>query len=173
VTPDQLRQMRKNEALAGTHILGVPTDQVMFLDAPDGRLPHLDTPQRNLLVSRITSIIAMAGPCEIFITAAADGSTEHTAANALVRAATAGLPHVRIIEYPVWSIWNPLLLETPLKKARTLLRVALDQSDQAAKQTAIACHRSQTLPLAPWTQPALPAGFTQCFQGADEFYFEY
>jgi N-acetylglucosamine malate deacetylase 1 len=173
MTPGELAQIRKNEALSGTSILGVPSAQVAFFDAPDGRLPHLDTAQRDRLVGLMSSLIATAGPCEIFITTAADGSTEHTAANALVRLAAAGFPQVRIIEYPVWSIWNPLLLDTPLKTARTLLRFALSGGEQAAKRSAIDCHRSQTRPVPPWTQSVLPTGFAECFHGADEFYFEY
>lgn len=177
VTPASLAALRAGEARAAAALLGVPSDRLHFLEAPDGRLPHLSPELRSNLISRITALVARHQPAEIFVTAAADGSTEHTAANALVREAVSALsastPPPRILEYPVWSRWNPLLLKTPLRTAFAIHHLLLTEDELAAKHAAIHAHRSQIEPLAPGDHPALSAEFLGYFHDRDEFFFQY
>jgi LmbE family N-acetylglucosaminyl deacetylase len=77
----------------------------------------------------------------------------------------------RLLEFPVWSWWNPLLLAPSILTSRRIWRVDIS-STKAAKANAIACYASQTRPIPPDSDPALPEGFALMFLGRYEFFVE-
>lgn len=174
ITPARLASIRAHEAQSAAAVLGVPSANLIFLNVPDGQLPHLSTEVRADLVHRVRQLIERIQPAEIFITAAADGSTEHTAANRVVRDALISLaaPQPRVVEYPVWSRWNPLLLRKAIQGVQKIYIHALTPAELARKRTAMGAHRSQVEPLPPWPQPVLSAEFVAFFDNRIEFFFE-
>ena len=174
-TPAMIADLRAGEARVATGILGVSGSHLTFLNAPDGRLPHLDPTKRAALVARLTALVERLAPAEVFVTSRHDGSSEHSAASALVVDSLAGLrgPRPRLLEYVVWSLWSPLLVRPALRAARAIHRQPLSPEALRLKQNAIHVYSSQTDPLPPWNHAVLPARFTRLFQADEEFYFEF
>ena len=174
LAPAELAAARQAEARTAAAILGVPAANLHFFNAPDGRLSELAPESRAELVRRVRALAETVQPAEIFVTAAGDGSTEHTAANRILRDALhpSPAPAPRILEYPVWALWSPLLLGPILRAAPRLYCQPLAPDALRRKQEAIRAHATQVAPCPPWIRPVLPAGFTGCFEQPEEFFFE-
>lgn len=174
-TPPMISGLRADEARVAAGILGVPGSNLVFLKAPDGQLPHLDPNVRADLVTRIAACVERIAPSQVFVTSRLDGSSEHTAASALVSDALAviRIARPRQLEYVVWSLWSPRLLRPALRIAKLVHRHTLSTEEYRLKQNAIRAYRSQIEPLAPWHYSTLPANFTRMFQDSEEFFFEF
>jgi LmbE family N-acetylglucosaminyl deacetylase len=175
VPPHELARMRVDEARLSARILGVPAENLAFLGAPDGGLPHLEAQARKALVGSLAGLLSGIGAGEVLVTSAGDGSSEHAAANAIVRDAVAlsGAGRIRVLEYPVWSVWSPLRLGPQVSSARRIHRLALSPELLGKKCAALREFRSQYLPLEPWDHAVLPEGFLGLFEVPEEFFFEY
>lgn len=169
-----LGAQRQAEALAALARLGVrnPRSAATFLGAPDGRLAHLDAEESGAVQRALTNWIRSVRPEATLTPFRGGGSSEHDAAQALTRAAheAAGSPGF-LLEYPVWAWWNGFRLRPRLRVSARNFRLPLTAEFRQAKIAALACHRSQTEPTPPWTEPTLPAALARAGCGAQEFYF--
>jgi len=172
-SPDMIASMRANEARIAAGILGIPTTNLFFLKAPDGRLPHLVDSERVTLVAQIRALITRIAPHEVFCTSRHDGSTEHVAAYALLREALNNFGEVRprLVEYIVWSRWNPRWLRPALRASSIVHRQVLSPSESKLKRDAVDAYRSQVAPLPPWPEPVSPPYFTRVFNYPEEYFF--
>ena len=172
ISPSALSALRMEEARTAGLILGVPSKNLHFLGAPDSRLPHLEKPVRSQLIADMRRLIDDVRPSEVFVTSRYDGSSEHTAARALVDAALIGSAEPpRLIEYIVWARWNPRPLWRTLRAQRIVHRVEFSRL-AALKHSAINSYRSQIEPIPPSTEPVLSAEFLSFFKTSEEFFFE-
>jgi len=172
ITPAELSALRMEEARTAGLILGVPSENLYFLGAPDSRLPHLENPARRQLVANMRRLIDELRPSEVLVTSQYDGSSEHTAARALVgEAVTGSAEPPRLVEYLVWACWNPRPLWRALRAGRIVHRAEFSCL-AARKQSAIAAYRSQIAPIPPWTKPLLSTEFLSFFKTSEEFFFE-
>ncbi len=169
VSPAQLTEMRAREARAAADILGVPSQNLLFLGAPDGRLPHLGARERTHLVEHMRGLIKSLNPDCVFVCSALDGSSEHEAACELVGRASAGRP-TRVFEYLVWSQWSPRLLLRVLRASHEVYRCELSEESAALKRAAINAYRSQVEPSPPWSHPVLSHAFLSVFDATEEFF---
>ncbi len=172
LTPAMVAAQRQAEAVNAMRILGVDHTALQFLGVPDGTLMHLDVHAADELVRRIAAVLQSTHPTEILLPCRHDGSSEHEAAFALVARALAqtGL-RPRIMEFPVWSWWNPLLLIQPFFKSRTVWRVDFRNRENMKRQ-ALKAYASQTQPAPPWESPLLSREFVSFFSSHEEFFFE-
>ena len=175
LSPPELALRRKDEALAALAVLGIkePQNSAVFLGAPDGQLDRLLTADRRRVVDAVTAQIQTLNPKVVLAPYRLGGSTEHTAANSLVRAALAAAGGGHLLEYPVWAWWNPLRLRTQLRFSADNLRLPLDRALWESKRRALACHRTQILPTPPWPEPVLPAAIISACMSRQEFYFHH
>lgn len=173
LTPATLAELRAAEARIALRQLGVERPAIHFLGAPDGRLDRLTAEESASLSSQLGQLLARVRPDEIFLPYRHDGSTEHEAAFRLVAAALrASGQSPRILEFPVWCWWNPLLLLRTLPRIR---RVSCHRFSGYGflKTTALAAYASQVAPTPPWPQPLLSREFTRAFTATEEeFFFE-
>jgi LmbE family N-acetylglucosaminyl deacetylase len=101
-------KIRANEAREAASRLGVPSENVVFLGFPDGRLgEHLPS-----LAQRLASIMADTRPDDLLVTSAVDRHPDHIALGHAIRSLAPTLPTgCRVAEYPVWSWvvgpWSP------------------------------------------------------------------
>jgi LmbE family N-acetylglucosaminyl deacetylase len=164
--------LRRAEARLATGALGVAWERVFFLDERDGTLGDLGEERARDVVARIAGLLTRLAPEAILLPCRRDGSSEHAASFDLVSRA---LRHARLsprmLEFPVWSWWNPLLLLRPMLTCRSVWRLDL-RDVREAKARAIASYASQTDPIPPETVPALPQGFASMFLCGEEFLFE-
>jgi LmbE family N-acetylglucosaminyl deacetylase len=172
VAPSEIAARRREEARTATGALGVDWERVAFLGERDGALARLGDERAEEAVGRIAAMLARLAPAAVLTPCRLDGSSEHDASFALVsRALLRAGQGPRLLEFPVWSWWNPLLLLGPMLASRRVWRVDL-RDFRVAKARAIASYASQTEPIAPDTAPALPAGFAAMFLCGEEFLFE-
>ena len=172
--PAAIASLRADEARVSTGSLGVSSSRLHFLGAPDGRLSHLDAPTREDLIQKIAGLIEAVRPDELLIASRHDGSSEHSGAAVLVQAALATIAaRPRLLEYQVWSRWNPRLAGPALRHATAIYAHQLSPREAQLKSNAINVYRSQIEPLAPWHYSSLPPRFAEMFRPPVEFYFEF
>ena len=99
---EQLRSLRKEEAINAAEVLGLSTEDVHFLDFPDGNLKCFHTDA----VTQIVALLERYCPEEVYVPYRADGLQDHEGTHAVVTDALnkVGRP-VEICEYPIW-FWN-------------------------------------------------------------------
>jgi LmbE family N-acetylglucosaminyl deacetylase len=172
LTPGALAVQRQAEAQKAMDLLGVERTALQFLGVPDGTLMHLDGPATDGLVSRIAEVLRSTRPSEILLPCRRDGSSEHDAAFIFVARALeqTGL-QPRILEFPVWSWWNPLLLIRPLLTCRRVWRMDFLKYE-GLKRQALAAYASQVQPAPPWEKAILSREFVSFFSSPEEFFFE-
>ncbi|MBD1874430.1 PIG-L family deacetylase [Nodosilinea sp. FACHB-131] len=150
--PPRLRQVRQAETLAALALLQVTADCVMFLNLPDGEVPHLSPPSdRPPTAAAQTALelcqiyLRQTAPQTIFVPYQFDPHRDHRASWQLMQGAIASLPQPpRCLEYPIWD-WDPRQRQ-PLAEGYRARR--LDVSAQVElKRQAIHCYRSQTTDL--------------------------
>ena len=167
-----LTALRRAEAFAATALLGVSSDRLEFLDARDGSLASLNGYETAALIGQFAATLNRVRPTLVLLPCRADGSSEHDAAFALfdqALATTGARP--RVLEFPVWSWWNPLLLRRSLRTKRRIWRATF--SHQAPlKQQALACYVTQVQALEPGTEPMLTPAYLSFFAAPEEFFFE-
>jgi LmbE family N-acetylglucosaminyl deacetylase len=172
LTPEAVAAQRQAEAQTAMDLVGVERAAMQFLGVPDGTLMHLDGPAADGLVSRIANVLRSTCPGEIFLPCRRDGSSEHDSAFSYVARALGqtGL-QPRIMEFPVWSWWNPLLLIRPLFTCRRVWRMDF-RGHENVKRQALAAYASQVQPSPPWGKAVLSPEFVSFFLSPEEFFFE-
>jgi LmbE family N-acetylglucosaminyl deacetylase len=172
LTPEAVAAQRQAEAQTVMDLVGVDRAAVQFLAVPDGTLMHLDGPAIDGLVSRIAGVLRSTHPGEIFLPCRRDGSSEHDSAFIIVARALeqTGL-QPRILEFPIWSWWNPLLLIRPLFTCRRVWRLDF-RGHENVKRQALAAYASQVQPEPPWEKAILSHEFVSFFSSPEEFFFE-
>jgi LmbE family N-acetylglucosaminyl deacetylase len=170
LAPGALAEMRRGEALAALAILGLEAGQAQFFGLPDGTLDRLPPAELDAARERLAGRIRALRPEEILVPFRHGGSTEHSAAWELAATALAAAGGGRLLEYPIWAWWNPLRLRGRLGPRPGNLAFPLGPW-RAVKRRALACHRSQVLPVPPATAPALPPSLARACCGPREFFF--
>jgi LmbE family N-acetylglucosaminyl deacetylase len=134
----RLRHQRALEARAATGLLGLPPENLVFLDVPDGRAPHAG-PEFAGLAHQLGDIVRQRGIGTICATWQHDAHPDHVAAG-LLAAAVARRTGVRHLAYPIWTWMLPpdASLPAPRHGARLDIGGLLP-----LKRRAIAAHRSQ------------------------------
>lgn len=80
-TPEEVKEIRKGEVLRATKILGVPKENVMFLDFVDGTLQENEEAVEEKLIEIFENFL----PSEVYIPYEKDCHPDHQAANHIVR----------------------------------------------------------------------------------------
>lgn len=172
LAPTEIAAMRRLEAARAMRVLRLEQRRLQFLDAVDGTLAHLDAIAADALVTQLAAKFRELQPDEILLPCRHDGSSEHDATFRYVQRSLqlAGLAP-RVLEYPIWSRLNPLLLLSPLIRSRIVWRSHFPgYEDQKCR--AIACYASQVEPTPPWKRAVLPPAFVAFFSSREEFFFE-
>ena len=80
-TPEELKEVRKEEVRRATGILGVPEENLMFLDFVDGTLENNEEEAED----KVTEILSKNRPVEVYFPYKKDGHPDHRAAYRIVR----------------------------------------------------------------------------------------
>jgi N-acetylglucosamine malate deacetylase 1 len=139
---------RRDEAKAATGKLGIPPDNLIFLDLPDGRLAD----RRPQLVQALLEIVTRLQPQFVFAPFRYDVHPDHVALNRAIRTVLRGVPAPPVLlEYFVYH----RLRFVPGGDVRRALEadrlVEMDTAPvAAAKRAALDCYTSQTTVGYPW-----------------------
>lgn len=80
-TPEQLKKIRQEEVKRATKILGVPEDNLVFLDFVDGTLEN----SKKEAEEKVVEILQENHPDEVYIPYKRDGHSDHRAAYKIVK----------------------------------------------------------------------------------------
>ena len=165
--------------------LGVPDEDIVRLDLPDGGLEA----EVDVLADRAGELIGRLRPRHVFTPVSCDGHVDHNAANLAVQRALAdGGRSVEVLEYPIWLWthwpWTRVRGATPgvlrrglvdpvtrLREARPLL--VDTEGYRIRKAEAIAEYVSQVRPGPAGEPPALSAAFVDRFLGRHEVFLPF
>ena len=151
-----LPERRRQEAAAALGVLGVPPENLHFLDLPDGRLAAHRKELRALLAALITRL----RPDFVFAPFRYDVHTDHVAVNRAARSALLDVPvPPALLEY---FVYNRLRFVPGGDVRQALDRDRLVEIDTTSvaqlKREALDCHATQTRVDYPWQErPILTA----------------
>lgn len=80
-TPEELKEIRKEEVKRATRILGVPEENLIFLDFVDGELENYEEEAGE----KVREILSKNHPVEVYFPYRNDGHMDHRAAYRIVR----------------------------------------------------------------------------------------
>jgi LmbE family N-acetylglucosaminyl deacetylase len=150
-----LPTVRKREAENALSTLGVPKDNIYFLDYPDGELSaHVDN-----FVDRLAEILQSTEPAVVFVPFRYDRHPDHLATYAAAIAASEIASDApRIVEYFVYYKWRLVSGGDVRDWIRTDCLATVDISEQSQlKLRALRCYESQTTVREEWqTRAILP-----------------
>lgn len=164
ISSKEIIEIRKQEALAALHVLGVDSSEAYFLNQVDGSLEFLSGKQRQQTTNQLAQLINSFMPEEIYIPHRDDCHKDHEETYKLVLDAVAQTElQVEIFQYPIWIFWqSPTSLSFRLKSLENSCRVAIN-SAQDTKKRAIHAYHSQA--------HSLPYGFLRRFFMPYEIFF--
>lgn len=139
--PERLAEVRRQEALAALMVLGVPKEDVRFLDWPDGEASRVGSQEHARATDALVALAVACGTRTMLAPWDDESHDDHRAANRLARAVCDRLEAgVSLLEYLVWG-WTDADLP---EKTRDRAILSLYCGDQIARRrTALACHRTQ------------------------------
>ncbi|MCC5637012.1 PIG-L family deacetylase [Nostoc sp. CHAB 5844] len=142
--PEDLIQVRKQEAVNALGILGMPSSDIFFLDYADGSLMELSQKERHLIVDHLAQLLQSFEPSEVYLPCEKDKHNDHMATYDLVQAAiTESKLAVEIFEYPIWIFWNiKQILKFNLQELGAAYNLSI-KSVYQKKQRAIKAYNSQ------------------------------
>lgn len=170
-SPD-LVSIRKQEALAAMHTLGVPDGNIHFLEFPDSQLKH----HLQKLTQALSVLIRALKPDHLLIPFRYDRHPDHLA---LHRAAQKALQQEKhnadCVEYFVYHRWQLL----PGKDVRKFIRpdqlLEVDIREYSdLKKKSLQCYTSQTTLFYSWQdRPILPPERVGEVSGSPEYFLKY
>jgi LmbE family N-acetylglucosaminyl deacetylase len=152
ISPD-LGEVRMNESRQAMKLLGVPEQNLHFLNLPEAELKdHLPALQKSL-----SEKLKGLAPQHIFVPFRYDRHLDHLAVNlVVVSLLKQGIIHSQFIEYFVYYRWRLLPKRDIRKYIRPQYLFKLDISDVAAlKRQSLDCFASQTTIYYPWQTRAI------------------
>lgn len=165
--PSRLAELRVRESRSAARELGAYAP--VRLGLPDGGIASREDRLRGELRALLGDIHEDGAVCAA--TWRYDGHPDHETVGRAAAAACAAT-NTALLEYPVW-MWQWAAPDHPRLRRCAPVRLSLSPAAHAAKCRALACFRSQFLPLSddPADAPILPAHVLRRFTGPTEIYF--
>lgn len=165
---DQIVQERRQEARNAMALLGVPSENLHFLDLPDGRLaasqPHLET--------GLAGLLGRVRPMTVLAPFRHDQHPDHLAVHRAARRVLRSAPQVRLAQYFIYRRF-PFGTVSDIRQAldpRVLVRVDID-GNRAMKRQALDLYPSQVTAHYPWqSRPSLSRQFIEENCAGDEVF---
>ena len=138
---EKLTEIRTEESVRATALIGIPSDQLYFMNIPDGRLDEYD----DVLYRELDQLMDDIRPDYVLTPFRFDKHPDHIALNAITRDVVLHRDEITtILEYFVYYWWRLL----PGRDVRLYCDpdnlIEMDISDYAAiKREAMACFKSQ------------------------------
>ncbi|AFY34954.1 PIG-L deacetylase family protein [Calothrix sp. PCC 7507] len=164
-SPNEIIQIRQQEAVTALNILGVETSAIHFLEKQDGTLPDLKNEEKKQAIAEVIELLKHYQPEEVYVPHYKDCHRDHEATYKLVKEAiTQAKLTVELIQYPIWLFWRaPLFIMLNFQDIAAAYHFSIT-SVQDKKSRAIASYYSQI--------QSLPRGFIQRFLGTHEIFFK-
>jgi LmbE family N-acetylglucosaminyl deacetylase len=171
ISPD-LGQIRQGEAQAALAVLGIPADNIYFLNLPDGRLRQ----HQSALEKAVTELVARLQPDHLLAPFRYDRHPDHLALNrAATRLMKMSLYQGCLTEYFVYHHWRMLPTGDVRDYIRPELLVEMDVTAVAPQiRAALDCFKSQTTRFYPWqARPNLTPELLDAVSQEPELFLRY
>jgi LmbE family N-acetylglucosaminyl deacetylase len=193
ISEQELRTMRRAEAIAACETLGVDAAHVVFLDFKDGQLGNF----RQKAVQKVSAMLRQHASEQIFMPYSNDTTPDHRATHAIVLTALRERKKNAVVyEYPVWfwthwpwvsvsSSSSSQVIQQAMHSLLSWMRLLKDlrcfvpiTEVLEQKRTALKQHRSQTTRLLPnsgWPilSDVADGEFLECFFQEHEVFYRY
>jgi LmbE family N-acetylglucosaminyl deacetylase len=132
-------KLRRTEALAALHILGLQPPSARFLALPDQKLTRLLTHDCKPALKRFGTIIAEWGPTHILVPSVADTHPDHNALAVMLRLVWANL----LPDDPCFSVWSYVVHGRSPAFFHRAQKLRQSEFEKAIKLQAIRRHKTQ------------------------------
>ncbi len=141
-THPDVQSVRRQETLAAMDILGVPRQNIHFMDFPDGRLRYC----RTELEHAVGTIVNRVQPDHLLAPFRYDRHPDHLALNRVaIKLSRNGNAPMTLTEYFIYTRWQLLPGRDVRRYIRPEFLYQIDTSGVAdCKRRALDCYRSQT-----------------------------
>ena len=130
-------KLRRSEALAALHVLGIHPSDVQFLALPDQGLTDLLLRDCNSALARLTQVIDDWSPTDILVPSLSDIHPDHNAVAVMMRLIFADFLAGEV------SQWNYLVHGHSPAFFDRAAELSASEVETAAKRDAIRCHQTQ------------------------------
>jgi LmbE family N-acetylglucosaminyl deacetylase len=169
VSPPELATLRTSEARASAQVMGIPQENLIFLEFEECRLRDHEAEA----VRHVTRLLREIRPAEIFVPYHREAQADHGETHRIVERARAELAHRAVsYQYFVWTMrlwfWQIRELYRHARWHRLDVHDVLPRKKQAVEQ-----YRSQTTALYPdkhW--PVLPPDLRQWYTLPYEYFLQ-
>lgn len=159
----ELIQARRGLAIAINRKLGVPIENLFFLDYPDGKINY-----KYQETNKLKQIIKKIHPNSIFIPHTKEGWSDHLQAGNIIRKLIKNNNDIQLYEYCVWFwYYNTWRLDW-----KSTFLLSLTKTEHAKKNEAIDVYISTKAPCGkPWSG-VLPKLFVYANRWKKELFFK-
>jgi LmbE family N-acetylglucosaminyl deacetylase len=171
ISPD-LGQIRQDEAQAALTVLGIPADNIYFLNLPDGRLRQY----QSALDKSVADLVDRLQPDHLLAPFRYDRHPDHLALNrAATRLVQSGRYQSCLTEYFVYHYWRMLPTGDVRDYIRPELLAEVDVTTVARqKRAALGCFKSQTTRFYSWqARPNLTPELLDAVSQEPELFLRY
>jgi LmbE family N-acetylglucosaminyl deacetylase len=167
-TPKEIKVIRRNEACQAAKIIGIKTDNMVFLDFEDGTLKDRMSKAKDIVKEYLIKL----KPAEIFIPQEEDMHKDHSSTNIIVLSAVKELfLDLDVYEYIIWMNSNKKFQD--LSKNPNFIEIDISNTINL-KIKAITAYKSQVDILFPvQTRPILDDAFLSNFKKSVEYFLKY
>jgi LmbE family N-acetylglucosaminyl deacetylase len=170
-TPEQVKEIRRGEVLRATKILGVPKENVIFLDFIDGTLGE----NEKAVEEKVAAMLEKYAPSEVYFPFERDGHPDHQAANHIVRRAVKRLG-IKPAMYK-YMIIHKFARFGPLIECFLSIfkrdRVSVDVSEfLQLKEKAVNEFKSELTPISPKQSKPHTKSFKKFLKKKEKFYID-
>jgi LmbE family N-acetylglucosaminyl deacetylase len=164
-TPQELKEIRCKEAKKSTGILGVPKEELIFLEIEDGMLERKEKEGQK----RVVEILSKEHPAEIYYPHKSEAHKDHRSTYNIVRNSIKSLNfHPAEYRYELSPKSNLLTRYASILDSRTLIRVNISKY-LSLKKRALEAYESQISIISPMQkQPVLNASLLEKFLADSE-----
>ncbi|RCJ29970.1 LmbE family protein [Nostoc punctiforme NIES-2108] len=148
--PDNLIQVRKQEATTALHILGVEVSDIHFFELTDSTLSYLTSEQSENTIKSIVELIQTFKPGEIYVPHRKDNHSDHECTYKFLKVAVEQSKiELEILQYSIWIFWlSPLFIKLRFSDLTGAYRLCIN-SVLEQKKRAVTVYKSQAPILPP------------------------
>lgn len=158
-----LVEARRNLSRQAAQVVGLPLEQLHFLNYPDGGITY-----NHAETNRLKKLITEIKPTALFIPHKGEGWSDHVEAGRIIKKLTGDCTDIQLYEYCVW-FWYYNVWDIDWKNARL---VKMSKKEYQCKLKAMDTYIT---PLAPCGKPwsgVLPEVFVKANRWNKELYFK-
>jgi LmbE family N-acetylglucosaminyl deacetylase len=169
ISPDEIKAIRRKEAVDANNVLGISETELFFLDFEDGRLND----SKKTACKMVREILNQIQPVEIYYPSILDAHPDHKATSKIVESCFGSVKtRPTTFQYVIWSSkrTSARVLDFIDRKMKRKKLVRLNVSGfLSIKEKALSCYESQISTIKNENPPLPPAFVKNFLRDYEEF----